>query len=427
MTRKKGSWKYVLAAGLVLGGTLALPGARAAADKTYEQLKILVDILDLIRENYVDDVDTTKLIYGAAAGMVRTLDRFSEFMEPDISKELKNETEGQFGGLGIRLGSKEGWPSVITPLPGTPAYRLGILPNDRIVKVNGQTTRDVPLFDVANKLKGPPGSKVSITIAREPDAAGKEWTTHDFTIVREVIRIESVYSRMLGGGVGYVRLAEFSATTPRDFSAALSDLKKHGMASLVLDLRNNPGGLLSAAVEIASDFIGDNKLIVYTQGRLPETRQDFRANARAPYASLPLVVLVNGGSASGSEIVAGAFQDLRRAVVVGERTFGKASVQQVIPLSDGSALRLTVGRYYTPLGRSLHIDEKTGVGGTMPDIVVPVSRETAVKLQVQEAEIFTPGKKPESAAKPEERVKDEVLDRALEILKAREVLSTLKT
>lgn len=408
-------------------GMLSIPIVHAA-DKTYEQLKILVDILDYIKENYVEEMDTGKLIYGAAAGMVRTLDPFSQFMEPDTHKEIKTETEGQFGGLGIRIGVKDGWPTVITPLPGTPAYRLGVLPNDRIIKIEAEPTKDMNLVEAVKRLRGDPGTKVNITIAREPDAAnaGKEWTVHEFAITREIIKIESVYSKMLEGQTGYVRITEFSATTPRDLANALNDLKKQGSSSLVLDLRNNPGGLLSAAVEVSSDFIGDSKLIVYTQGRRAESRQDFRANSRAPFQNIPMAVLMNEGSASGSEIVAGALQDHHRAVVIGERSFGKASVQSVIPLADGSGLRLTVARYYTPSGRSIHRDEKKQTGGIVPDILVPVAQEVEVKLQSQMDEVHIPGQKPKSNVKPEEKVKDEILERAIEILKAREVLSNLK-
>ncbi|MBI3505105.1 MAG: S41 family peptidase [Proteobacteria bacterium] len=420
--------KRRLAVGLAVGmaGVWVLPKVYAAADRTYEQLKILVDILDYIKENYVDEIDTQKLIYGAAGGMVKTLDPFSQFMEPDVHKDIKTETEGQFGGLGIRIGMKDGWPSVITPLPGTPAYRLGVLPNDRIIKIEEKSTKDMSLTDAVKKLRGAPGSKVKITIAREPEEAKKEWTTHDFTITREVIKIESVYHKMLADKVGYVRITEFSANTQEDTLSALNDLKKQGMTSFILDERNNPGGLLAAAVEVASDFIGDSKLVVYTQGRHAENRQDFRANARAPFGTVPMVVLVNEGSASGSEIVAGALQDHHRAVVLGQRTFGKATVQSVIPLSDGSGLRLTVARYYTPAGRSIHRDEEKNTGGIMPDIVVPVPRELAIKLQMQQDEIYSPGQQPKSNTKPEDKVKDEVLERAMEILKAREVLANLK-
>lgn len=418
--------KIALGVSLFLCGTWVLPKAYAAADKTYEQLKLLVDILEDIQEDYVEEVDTQKLIYGAAAGMVKTLDPFSQFMEPDMHKDIKSETEGQFGGLGIRIAYKDGWISVITPLPGTPAYRMGILPDDRIIKIEDDSTKDMSLSDALQKLRGTPGTKVKITIAREPEDAKKDWTTQDYTITREIIKIQSVYHKMLDGQIGYIRITEFSAGTQDDALKALSEMKQQGATALVLDLRNNPGGLLSSAVDIASDFIGDSKLIVYTQGRRSDSRQDFRANAKAPFGSYPLVCLVNGGSASGSEIVTGALQDHHRAVIIGERTFGKFSVQQVIPLSDGSGLRLTVAHYFTPAGRALYRDEKKGTGGISPDIEVNVPREAEIKLQIQQDEIFVPGKQPKSMLKGEERVKDEILERGVEILKAREVLGNLK-
>jgi carboxyl-terminal processing protease len=405
-----------------------VPRAHAAADKTYEQLRILVDILGYVQESYVSEVETKKLIYGAASGMVKTLDPFSQFMDPDLNKDIKAETEGQFGGLGIRIGMRDKWLTVITPLPGTPAFRAGVLPNDRVVKIDSESTEGVTLFDAVKKLRGAPGTKVSFTVEREPDPNGKdkEWTTREFTLTREIIKIESVLSRMLSDKIGYLRVHEFSAHTSEDAYKALSKLAKDGATSLVLDLRNNPGGLLTAAVDVASDFLGDGKLVVYTQGRRPDSRQDFRAGQKAPFPSLPVVVLVNAGSASGSEIVAGALQDHRRAVIVGERSFGKASVQSVIPLADGSGLRLTVAKYYTPNGRSIQRDEKSDTGGITPDISVPVDRETAIKLQSQAEEIYTPGTDSKPAVEEGKQVKDLALDRAVELLRAREVLSNLK-
>lgn len=422
----------VLAAVVAATGFFALPKAHAAVDRTYEQLKIIVDILEYIKENYVEEIETKKLIYGAATGMVKVLDPFSQFMDPDLHKDIKTETEGQFGGLGIRIGMREDWLTVITPLPGTPAYKAGVLPQDRIIKIDGESTKGLSLVEAVKKLRGAPGSKVAFTVARAPEgdpkeAAKKDWTTQDFSIVREVIKIESVQTRSLNDKVGYLRIIEFSAHTSEDVYKGLTKLKEGGATSLVLDLRNNPGGLLTAAVDVASDFLGESKLIVYTQGRRAESRQDFRGGPKAPFGGMPLVVLVNEGSASGSEIVAGALQDHRRAVIVGDRTFGKASVQSVIPLADGSGLRLTVAKYYTPAGRSIQRDEKANTGGITPDILVPVDRETEIKLQVQSEEVYAPGKDSKSVVKETEQVKDVALDRAVELLRAREVLGSLKS
>jgi len=417
----------LLSASLAAAPALAAP-AKTNPDNTYEQMKLLVDVLGYVQDNYVDETETQKLVYGAAEGMVRTLDPFSQFLEPEMNREMKTETEGQFGGVGLRLNLKDDWLTVLTPMPGSPAYRLGILPNDRIAEIDGAPTKDMDMEDALKRMRGAPGTKVKLKIYRGPVEGGEAaWKPRDFEITRELVKIDSVFSRKLDAGVGYARVAEFSAKTADDLSDALRRLAKDGANSLVLDLRNNPGGLLSAAVEVSSLFLGDGKLIVYTQGRRPESRQDFTAGAKAPYAGLPLVVLINGGSASASEIVAGAMQDHKRAVVVGQRSYGKASVQSLIPLPDGSGLRLTVARYYTPTGRSIHRDEKNKTGGIPPDIAVNVAPETEAKLYEQWEMIYAKDKKPQSAVKAEDMVRDEQLDRAAELLKARDVLGALKT
>lgn len=416
----------MMLATLAAAAVLTAAPARAA-DKTYEQMKLLVDVLGYIQDNYVDEEDTQKLVYGAAGGMVRTLDPFSQFMDPDEYREIKTETEGQFGGIGIRMTVEDDWLTVQTPLPGSPAYRLGMLPKDRVAEIGGESARDMSMADALRKLRGAPGTKIKLGILRGPEGSPEsEWKRLDLEITRELVKIESVQSRKLDAGVGYVRIAEFSAKTAEDTAEAVDKLRKDGATSVVLDLRNNPGGLLSSAVEVASLFLGDGKLVVYTQGRKAENRQDFTTALKAPHPTLPLVVLLNEGSASASEIVAGAMQDHKRAVIVGERSFGKASVQSVIPLGDGSALRLTVARYYTPAGRSIHRDEKSKTGGITPDIVVPVTPETEAKLYAQWDLVYAKDKKPRSAVKPEDMVKDEVLERAAELLKARDVLGALK-
>lgn len=385
-------------------------------DRTYEQLRLLVDVMGLIQENYVEEKENKDLLVGAIHGMVKTIDPFSQFMEPDIYKEMKTETEGQFGGLGIRISIKNDWLTVITPMPGTPAYRIGILPEDRITKIEGKSVQGISINEAVKKLRGAPKTTVSITIARE---GAKD--PIEFTITREIIKIETIRSKMMEDGIGYVQLTEFSQNSDKDMSKALEGLKKDGMKALVLDLRNNPGGLLDVAVDVCREFVGDGKLIVYTQGRRPESRKDYFTQGQAPYGKLPMVILVNRGSASGSEIVSGALQDLKRALIVGTTTFGKGSVQSVYPLSDGNALRLTTAKYYTPSGRIIHKDEKTGKGGIRPDIVVEVPKEIEGKLYMQAEQIFAPGKKPESQVKGQEKVDDVVLQRAVEILKARDV------
>jgi carboxyl-terminal processing protease len=417
-------WTLPLLAALIL---LCSPVLRSAADQTYEDMKMLIEVMNLIRDNYVQDIDVKSLVYGAAAGMVKTLDPFSQFLEPDAHKEMKTETEGEFGGLGIRIAIRDNILTVITPLPGTPAYRQGVLPDDRIIKIDGESTQDITIEQAVKKLRGAPGSKVVLTIAREGEKELK-----DFTLTRELIKIESIRSKMLDNTIGYVRLTEFTQRSATDFDEALKALKAKGMTSFVVDLRNNPGGLLNVAVDVCRLFVGENKLIVYTEGRR-QPKQEFRADAVAPYATIPMVILVNHGSASGSEIFAGCMQDYHRAVILGAETFGKGSVQSVIPLADGSGLRLTTAKYYTPSGRTFHRDEKTGKGGITPDIAIDVPRDIEVKLQAQSEEIY--GKQPKPEAKDKDKevkegkeppVRDEALDRAQEILKSREIFMKMK-
>lgn len=408
-----------LSAFLVLGG-VAVPAVRSAVDATYEQIKLLVDVLQLVREQYVEEVDQKNLIYGALSGMARTLDPFSQFMEPSAHSEMKTETQGQFGGLGIRIAIRDGWLTVITPMPDTPAYRQGILPGDRIVKIEETITQGMTVEDAVGRLRGKPGTKVAIGVMREGDKEPRM-----FTFTREIIKIQSVKSMMMEGSIGYLRLSEFIETSNDDLLKAAKDLKAKGMTSLILDLRNNPGGLLDSAVNVSKLFLGGEKLIVYTQGRA-QPRKDFFSAEKAPFEDLPLAVLVNGGSASASEIVTGALQDQRRAIILGSETFGKGSVQSVIPLEDGSALRLTVAKYYTPSGRSIHRDEKTKKGGITPDIVIAVSRDAEAKLQAQSEEIFGKDRAPQSVVKAEDQVRDEILDRAVQILKAEAVFQGMK-
>ncbi len=425
--------RLIIFSGVLAASALLLNNPRIlnAADQTYEDMKMLVEVMNLIRDNYVQSVESKKLVYGAASGMVRGLDPFSQFLEPDAHKEMKTETEGEFGGLGIRIAIRDSILTVITPLPGTPAYRQGVLPGDRIIKINGDTTQDITIEMAVKKLRGVPGSKITLTIGHDGEKELK-----DFTLTRELIKIESIKSKMLTTDTGYIRLSEFTQRSAIDFDAALKGLKTKGMKAVIVDLRNNPGGLLNVAVDVCRLFIGGNKLIVYTEGRR-QPKQEFRADGQAPYTGLPMVILVNRGSASGSEIFAGCLQDYHRAVILGSETFGKGSVQSVIPLADGSGLRLTTAKYYTPSGRTFHRDEKTGKGGIIPDIVIDVSREVEIKLQAQDEEIFgkpkaTGAPATESKDKKEKDkdkdgpVVDEALERAQQILQTREIFNKMK-
>jgi len=392
-------------------------------DETYKQINLLLDVLKYTEENYVDEVDRNKLLISAIKGMLKPLDPFTQFLEPDAYKELKVETEGQFGGLGIRITVRDEWITVITPLPGTPAYKAGILPGDKIIKIEGESTYGMSIEEAVKRLRGTPGTKVTITIAREGTKDPIE-----MTLTRDIIKIEVIKYKMLENNIGYIALFEFNSNSYDDMKKALDELKKQGMDSLILDLRNNPGGLLDQAVKIAKLFIGKNKLIVYTEGR-KSPRKEYRADASAPYEDIPMVVLVNGGSASGSEILAGALQDNKRAILIGSRTFGKASVQSVIDLGDGYGLKLTTAKYYTPSGRCIQRDDsvksstQTYTGGIVPDIVIEVPKEIEAKIYQQREEIFYPGKEPTSAVKKEEQVEDVVLNRAIEIVKAIKIYS----
>jgi carboxyl-terminal processing protease len=351
---------------LSLGGTVASKGADSGA--TYEQLRLFTEVLSIVQNQYVDEVPPKDLIYSAIKGTLRGLDPHSSFLDPDSYKEMQVETSGSFGGLGIEITLKDDILTVVAPIEGTPAYRAGLQTGDRIVKIDGLSTKDMQLPDAVKRMRGKPGSKVTVAIVREG------WTEpKDVEITREQIRVQSVRSHDLGNGIAYVKLRQFQEQTPHDLDTALDKFAKNGLKGVVLDLRNDPGGLLTAAVEVSEKFLDDGKLVVYTEGRVRNQNMRFSAHAKKAYTALPMVILVNQGSASASEIVAGALQDHKRAMIVGTQTFGKGSVQTIIPLSDGSGLRLTTAKYFTPNGRSIH-----GKGIT-PDIVVEVPKDPQMK------------------------------------------------
>jgi carboxyl-terminal processing protease len=291
--------------------------------------------------------------------MMNTLDPHSSFMKRRSYEELKVDTRGEFGGIGIQVSVRDHKLVVIAPIDGTPGDHAGIQPGDQILMVDGVATKDLTMLEAVDKMRGPKGSKVTLTLVR----GNKEDEPIDVVITRDIIKIESVRSKMLEPGIGYVRITQFQEQSGPDLKAQLEELQKQGMKSLVLDLRNNPGGLLTAAVEVVEQFVPEGKMVVYVQGR-DGKREEYYSHATRTHSDLPLVVLVNQGSASASEIVSGAMQDLGRGVIVGTQTFGKGSVQTVLPLSDQSGLRLTTAKYYTPAGRSIQ-----NIGIT-PDIVV---------------------------------------------------------
>ena len=353
---------------LVLGVLLGKGWERTGhATETYEELKTFSEVLTQVQKSYVDETKAKDLVQGAIRGMLSTLDPHSAYMTPEMYKEMQVETKGEFGGVGIQIGVKENRLAVIAPIEGTPAHRAGVKAGDFITKVNDETTKDLTLMDAVSKMRGPRGSKVNLTIQREgtPDPL-------QFTLVRDTIKIESVKSKVLDN-IGYVRLTQFQESTGRDLSKVLKQFKDQKLQSTILDLRNNPGGLLTAAVEVSEQFLPGGKLVVYTKGR--ESKKDeWIAKGKDQMDDSPMIVLVNEGSASASEIVAGALQDYGRAVIIGTTSFGKGSVQTILPLGDGSGLRLTTAKYYTPKGRSI---QSTGI---TPDIVVkPQSPPTVAK------------------------------------------------
>jgi len=357
--KTKAGWVAVFLGTLVLGVFLGKGWDRAVlATETYEELKTFTEVLAHVQKHYVEDVKTKDLVYGAIRGMLSTLDPHSAFMPPEVYKEVQVETKGEFGGVGIQIGMKDSRLTVIAPIDGTPAERAGVKAGDFIVKVNEESTKDMTLLDAVQKMRGPKGTKVTLTIQREGVAEPLV-----FGMVREVIKIESVRFKMLEGNIGYVRLSQFQDQSAKDVASAVRKLREQKMQSLILDLRNNPGGLLNSAVEVSEQFVGLSRLIVYIKTR-EGRKDDYISHIKEQPEDYPVIVLVNEGSASASEIVAGALQDWGRAVVIGVQTFGKGSVQTILPLGDGSGLRLTTAKYYTPKGRSIH---GTGIA---PDILV---------------------------------------------------------
>ena len=349
---------------LVLGVLLGKGWERTGhATETYEELKTFSEVLTQVQKSYVDETKAKDLVQGAIRGMLSTLDPHSAYMTPEMYKEMQVETKGEFGGVGIQIGVKENRLAVIAPIEGTPAHRAGVKAGDFITKVNDETTKDLTLMDAVQKMRGPKGSKVNLTIQREGTSDPLQ-----FTLVRDTIKIESVKSKVLDN-IGYVRLTQFQESTGRDLSKVLKQFKDLKLQSTILDLRNNPGGLLTASVEVSEQFLPGGKLVVYTKGR--ESKKDeWIAKGKDQMDDSPMIILINEGSASASEIVAGALQDYGRAVIVGTTSFGKGSVQTILPLGDGSGLRLTTAKYYTPKGRSI---QSTGI---TPDIVVKLPAPT---------------------------------------------------
>ena len=428
-----------VSAATVFFGAVGPVGSNAATN--YDDLSLFTNVLDLVRKSYVEPVDEHKLIEGAIRGMLAELDPHSSYLDPEAHKEMQIDTKGEFYGLGIEISKRQdGFVEVVSPIEGTPAAKAGIKPHDQIVSIcpdkppQGWTepcklTKTMTLFDAVKLMRGPRGSKITVNIFRD----GFD-RPQPYTIARDVVKVASVDGRALEPGYGYVRIRAFQERTDTDLAKMLQKVQKDAGGSLhglVLDLRDDPGGLLDQAVRVADTWLTDG-LIVYTKGRVESQQQEFRAHPDGDEGSYPMVVLVNAGSASASEIVAGALQDQGRAMVVGTHTFGKGSVQTVYPLEDGSGLRLTTALYYTPSGRSI---QEVGIN---PDITVDAAPQVAATGEVPEGphrirerdleHHFTQEEaKPEAPARPSDDAGDVVegpggsdlqLARALDVLKS---------
>ncbi len=359
-TSKKKIAPLIIALVFVLGMIIGTGMVRysQAANGTYDNLKTFTEVLSIIQKDYVKPVNTKDLVYGAIKGMVADLDPHSSFMTPKEYKDMQVDTKGEFGGLGIQIGVKDRTLTVIAPIEDTPADKAGIKAGDKIIKIDGAPTSDMTLTQAVDKMRGPKGTNVTISVMRDGFTKPK-----DFTLTRAIITIKSVKSKILDNEIGYVRISQFQEKTDADLEKALKTFKDKNVKAIIVDLRNDPGGLLNMAVNVAGEFLPSGKLVVYIKGRNGE-KDEFFTNQSSPMTHIPMVVLVNGGSASASEIVSGCLQDWGRAVIMGTQTFGKGSVQTVIGLSDGSGLRLTTAKYYTPKNRSIQ-----DVGIT-PDIIV---------------------------------------------------------
>jgi len=400
---------------LMVGAWIFQSSAVAAEKESpYASLKLFSYALERVRKEYVDGQKLTyqDLVYAALKGMLNTLDPHSEFMDPEKFKELQNDTQGAFGGLGIIVQLKDGHITVVAPMTNTPGFKAGIRSGDRIVKIDGTNTAKMTLDDAVKSLRGEPGTTVKLTVFRPSND-----DSHDYVLTRASINVDMVTDlngrkefSLPENKIGYVRLTQFGDKTSDDLDLALKKLRKQGMQGLVLDLRWNPGGLLEQAVDVCAKFLPKGQLVVTTEGRDQSENKRRYAMGHDELNDMPIVVLVNLGSASASEIVAGCLQDLKRAIILGETTFGKGSVQSILPLDDGSALRLTTAKYFTPSHKVIH---KVGI---TPDVQVAMTPDEDHALQVQR----TPGGLESLSEADRQRVvssRDPQFDRAVDLLK----------
>jgi carboxyl-terminal processing protease len=411
--------------GLILLGPYGDSRVSAIDQKTYKNLKTFTEILDRVEKEYVEPVDSDKLMQGAINGLMKSLDPHSSFMTAEMYKDLEVETRGSFGGLGVEITIVKDVLTVVSPIEDTPAYNAGVKAGDQIIRIDGKSTKDITIMDAVKQLRGPKDTKVTITIMREGMTKPK-----DFVITRSIIKIRSVKSKIFDDHVGYIRISSFQERTVDDLKKALREIEAKGrpLKGIVVDMRNNPGGLLNQSVEVSDAFLKSGT-IVSTRGRSKSMESKSTAKDDGDEPSCPLVVLVNEGTASAAEIVSGALQDNGRALVLGTQTFGKGSVQTVIPLEDGAAMKLTTAKYYTPKGRSIQAE------GITPDIIVklvkpPEEKESAENHLLRERDlqghIKSPNEndaKPEEAKKePDDLAKDNQLKNAIDIIRSWDIL-----
>lgn len=424
---------FGFSAAIAINAVADRPGADSNAGVPLDALRTYSDVLERVKHDYVDDLTDDELIENSIRGMLSELDPHSAYLDADEFKSLRESTSGEFGGLGIQVGMRDNVLTVIAPIDDTPAERAGVEAGDKILRIDGEITQGIDLESAVKKMRGEPGTDITITVVRDGEAR-----PIDIEITRAIIKTESVRHEMLEPGLGYVRVSQFQARTAEQLSEAIDELiAKNGdekLKGLVMDLRNNPGGVLQSAVDMV-DLFQDGGQIVYTEGRVRDAQMSYEANRGDRLDGMPIVVLVNGGSASGSEIVAGALQDHSRALVVGEPTFGKGSVQSIMPLSSGGALRLTTARYYTPDGRSIQAE------GIKPDIIVHQLNVSNIEevFSIREAdlgghlmsdgatqELFDQIREDDEAAEEDEQplvVRDFQLYQALNLLKGMLVVS----
>ncbi len=388
-----------------LGFILGVAGAstKSSDENEYKYFKLFSEVYRIIKEHYVEQVNTKEVMYGALSGMMKSLDPFSSFFTPEQYESFKQDTMGEFGGIGIEIGLEKGRPIVISPIEGTPAFRAGIKSGDLIIEIDGEDTSNMSLMEVVKRLRGKPGTKVQITIIRK--GADKPIKVE---LERAIIKVQSVRGTIIDG-IAYIKLSQFNENVSKDVEKYLERFVKNGVKGIILDLRNNPGGLLTEAVSVSEIFLGEGKLVVYTKGRSEGVNKYYARRKPIVPENVSVVVLINKGSASASEIVAGALKDNKRALIIGEKSFGKASVQNIIPLEDGSAIKLTIAYYYTPSGKLIHKE------GILPDISVALSEQEEEKIQEEIRKRKLDGKASEIVLLPE---LDSQLRKAIEVIKS---------